>query len=74
MLIGSLKFHSSRCFRSEQEEKDREYEEYRRRKYGDSREWGKVSAGQCSQIEKCLKIPFKPLLGLISLQLFIQLN
>ena len=29
-----------------QEAKDREFEEYRRRKYGDSRDWGKVSAGQ----------------------------
>ena len=70
MLIGSLKFHSSRCFRSEQEEKDREYEEYRRRKYGDSREWGKVSAGQDSQIEKCLKIPLQQLLGLTEIYLF----
>ena len=32
--------------RSGQEEKDREFEEYRRRKYGDSRDWGKVSAGR----------------------------
>ena len=40
-----------KCFnfdRSEQAEKEREYEEFRRRKYGDSRDWGKVSAGNGS--------------------------
>ena len=26
-------------------EKDKEYEEYRRKKWGDSREWGRVAAG-----------------------------
>lgn len=40
-----------------QEAKDREFEEYRRRKYGDSRDWGKVSAESLKDVKTDSTLP-----------------
>ncbi|XP_063676392.1 uncharacterized protein LOC134812757 isoform X3 [Bolinopsis microptera] len=40
-----------------QEAKDREFEEYRRKKYGDSRDWGKVSAESLKDVKTDSTLP-----------------